>query len=175
MQPLNQLTKQNMREAISGEAQAAVLYEFFAKQARKEGREEIALAFDTVAKNEKAHAEVFFRRLECIRTTELNLQDAILAEQSQWTRAYKKYASDARDENDMEAGALFDQIGAIEKEHETTFQSLLDEFRENRLESATTETVWICTNCGHRHTGISAPDHCPVCGRPQSFFKQQKV
>ena len=151
------------------------MYEFFAKTARREGREDIALFFDQASKNEKAHAEIFFHRLGCIGSTAENLRDAVLAEQSQWTVAYKRYAKEATEEGKNEECVLFDRIGAVEQEHETRFQTFLNEWEQNSSFTADSETVWICSNCGHRHTGTAAPENCPVCCRPQAFFQKMKT
>ena len=163
-------TENNLRSAISGEAQAALLYEFFAKRARKDGFEGIADLFETTSENEKAHAEIYYRLLSCLATTEENLLAAAASEHHENAVMYPDFARKAREEGFTAIADTFDQVGAIEVEHEKAFRQMADEIKNNTVFAKAQEIEWICTNCGHRHRGTTAPTLCPVCSHPRSYF-----
>ena len=165
-------TEQNLRAAVNGEASAALLYEFFAERARKEGLSVLSDIFLETAKNEKAHAKIYLDLLECIQTTSQNLLHAAEAEFHENRIMYPDFAAEAEREGLKEIAATFEMVGKIEAEHEKRFRSLLLQLENNSLFSGGTEKIWICQNCGHHYTGDSAPQICPVCKHPMGYFSK---
>lgn len=171
MELIGSKTEANLRSAISGESQAAILYEFFAKRAKKDGFESIASIFRETADNEKAHAKIYLDLLDCLHTTDKNLFAAAKAEKHENTKMYPEFARVAREEGFEAIAATFEMVGRIEAEHEKRFQKLGYQVENGAVFSKGMETEWICTNCGHRHTGTDAPGICPVCKHPMAFFE----
>jgi rubrerythrin len=167
-------TEANLRSAISGEAQAAVLYEFFAKRAKKDGFEEVADIFWETSENEKAHAEIYWKLLSCIGTTDQNLFSAVASEKHENSVMYPSFAQIARDEGFAEIAKIFEEVGKIESAHENRFQKKALEIQNGAVFSKGMETEWICLNCGHRHKGANAPEICEVCSHPKAYFKEIK-
>ncbi len=163
-------TEQNLRSAISGEAQAALLYELFATRARKDGYEHIADIFMETANNEKAHAKIYLNLLSCLNTTDKNLLSAALTEKHENSIMYPEFAAIARQEGLEQVAQTFEMVGQIESEHEKRFNLLKCQVENNAVFSKGVETEWICSNCGHRHKGPDAPGICPVCKHPISYF-----
>lgn len=166
-------TYQNLATAFAGESQARVKYEFYASQAKKDGYEQIAELFTETANNEKEHAKIWFKLLHDgnVPDTVANLKDAAEGENYEWTDMYKSFAEDAKAEGFDHIAYLFEQVAAIEKEHEERYRKLLANIEEGIVFSRDGDMVWICRNCGHIHVGKEAPEVCPVCAHPKAYFE----
>ena len=164
-------TEQNLRDAFAGESQARNKYTYFASKAKKEGYVQIANLFLETADNEKEHAKIWFKLLGGIGTTEENLLAAAEGENFEWTDMYARFAQEAREEGFDDIAALFDCVGAIEKEHEERYRKLLANLKEGLVFSKDGDTIWQCANCGHIVVGQKAPEVCPVCAHPQAYFQ----
>ena len=166
-------TEKNLMDAFAGESQARNKYTYYASKARKDGYEQIASLFEETAGNEKEHAKIWFKILHGgeIPTTEENLKDAAGGENYEWTEMYPRMAKEAREEGFDDIARLFDLVGKIEKEHEERYLKLLENVKDGLVFSRDDERVWKCRNCGHIVIGKYAPNYCPVCGHPQSFFE----
>ncbi len=164
-------TEANLAAAFAGESQARNKYTFYAAQARKEGYEQIAQFFELTAKNEQAHAQMWFERLSGgITETAHNLLDAAKGENFEWTKMYADFAKEAREEGFDELAYLFEAVGKIEKEHEERYMKLLENVQQDQVFQKPEKVVWVCGNCGHIHEGTSAPERCPVCSVAKSNF-----
>ncbi len=164
-------TEKNLWEAFAGESQARNKYTYFASKARKEGFEEIAAIFEETANNEKEHAKIWFKRLEGIGTTAENLKAAAEGENGEWTDMYPRMAKEAKEEGFDDIAALFEGVAAIEKEHEERYRKLLKNIEDAVVFSKDGDCIWQCLNCGHIVIGKKAPEVCPVCQHPQSYFQ----
>ena len=166
-------TEANLMTAFAGESQARNKYTYYASKAKKEGYEQVAAIFEETAGNEKEHAKMWFKLL-CggeIPDTVTNLTDAANGENYEWTDMYETFSEDAKEEGFDEIARLFKAVGAIEKEHEARYKTLLDNIKSDRVFNKEESTVWVCRNCGHVHVGKSAPKVCPTCNHPQSYFE----
>ena len=169
-------TEKNLMEAFAGESQARNKYTYFAYKARKEGFIQIANIFEETAGNEKEHAKIWYKYLnggEVSGTIE-NLEDAANGENYEWTDMYDRMAKEAREEGFIEIAAKFEMVGKIEKEHEERYRKLLKNVKEGLVFSKDGDTIWQCSNCGHIVIGKKAPQMCPVCAHPQSYFEVRK-
>lgn len=166
-------TEKNLMIAFAGESQARNKYTYFASVAKKEGYEQIANLFLETAENEKEHAKIHFKYLNGIGTTEQNLESAANGENEEWTNMYKNFAITADQEGFTDIAETFRGIAKIEKYHEERYTTLLNNLREKKVFNRTTDVVWVCRNCGHVHIGADAPDKCPICSHPQSYFEIQ--
>ncbi len=168
-------TEQNLMTAFAGESQARNKYTYFASKARKDGYEQIAAIFEETANNEKEHAKIWFKLLNGgeISGTEENLKSAAEGENYEWTDMYKNFAETAKEEGLDDIAALFEQVAAIEKEHENRYKKLLKNIEDEVVFSNDGDTIWICRNCGHIVVGKKAPEVCPVCKHKQSFFERK--
>lgn len=164
-------TEKNLWTAFAGESQARNKYTFFASQAKKDGFEQIAEVFTKTADNEKEHAKLWFKALSGINDTASNLESAASGENYEWTDMYKEFAKTAREEGFNEIADQFEGVAKIEKHHEERFKALLKNVRENKVFTKAKKVVWECRNCGHRVEGEKAPDICPVCKHPMSYFQ----
>ena len=166
-------TEKNLMHAFAGESQARNKYTYFASKAKKEGYEQIAAIFLETADNEKEHAKLWFKYLEGgdIRSTEENLLAAATGENEEWTSMYKEFAEVAREEGFTKIAAQFEMVGKIEKEHEERYRALLEKVKGNKIYIAEDVVIWKCRNCGHIHVGKCAPEICPVCAHPKSYFE----
>ncbi len=164
-------TEENLKTAFAGESQARNKYDYFASQARKDGYVQIAKIFEETAKNEKEHAKMWFKLLGGINSTESNLKDAAAGENFEWTDMYKGFAETAREEGFTDIAAKFEGVAKIEKEHEERYLKLLDNVTKERVFSKDGDVIWQCSNCGHICVGKKAPEVCPVCAHPQSYFE----
>ena len=167
-------TEQNLRAAFSGESEARNKYTYFASAAKKAGYEQIADFFLKTAENEKEHAKLWFKALNGIGNTEQNLQAAADGENWEWTDMYAKFAKEAEEEGFYELAKQFRGVAAIEKSHEERYLALLKNLKSGTVFAKDTEQVWECRNCGHMHTGATAPQVCPVCNHPQAYFELRK-
>lgn len=166
-------TQANLMAAFAGESQARNKYTYYASKARKDGYEQIAALFEETANNEKEHAKIWFKLLHDgeIPSTEENLKDAAAGENYEWTDMYAGFAKEAREEGFDRIAALFEMVGAIEKEHEERYKKLLSNIENGLVFSKDGEAIWICRNCGHVVVGTKAPEICPVCAHPKSYFE----
>lgn len=170
---LKSKTYANLLAAFAGESQARNKYTYFANKARKEGYEQIGALFDETADNEREHAEIWFKYINggSISGTLENLKAAAEGENYEWTDMYKGFEEDAKAEGYTELATLFRMVGAIEKEHEKRFLTLAENLEKGIVFKRTGTVVWQCRNCGHIHIAESAPQMCPVCKHPQSYFQ----
>ena len=168
-------TEANLNAAFAGESQARVKYQFYASKAKKEGYEQIAGIFEETSDNEKEHAKIWYKILHDggVPDTTENLKDAIAGEEYEETEMYVKFAAEAREEGFEEIAKLFEEVGKIEAKHEERYRKLFKNIEEGMVFKADGVTVWKCRNCGYIHIGDSAPEECPVCKHPQSYFEIQ--
>jgi rubrerythrin len=167
-------TEKNLNAAFSGESQARVKYQFYASKAKKDGYEQIAAIFQETSDNEKEHAKIWYKLLhDGVADTMTNLKDAADGENYEYTDMYKKFAEDAREEGFNEIAELFEKVGEIEKHHEERYRKLIENIEKGMVFKGDGVTVWKCRNCGYIHIGDSAPELCPVCNHPQSYFEIQ--
>lgn len=165
-------TEENLLAAFAGESEARNKYTYYASKARKEGYVQIANIFEETAANEKEHAKIWFKLLKGgIGTTAENLADAAAGENYEWTDMYATFAKEAREEGFDEIATLFEGVAAIEKEHEERYKKLLENVEKGLVFSKYGDTIWQCSNCGHICIGKQAPEVCPVCAHPQSYFQ----
>ena len=166
-------TEKNLMEAFAGESQARNKYTYFASKAKKEGYEQIAAIFEETALNEKEHAKIWFKYLNNgeVPSTMENLKAAAEGENYEYTDMYARMAKEAEEEGFMEIAAKFKMVGAIEKEHEARYLKLLENIDEGIVFSRDDERIWKCRNCGHIVIGKYAPEICPVCAHPKSYFE----
>ena len=166
-------TENNLQAAFAGESQAHTKYLYYASRAKKDGYVQMASIFEETAKNEKEHAKVWFKYLHggAIPQTTENLADAAAGENYEWTDMYAEFERTAREEGFTEIAEKFRMVGAIEKEHEERYRKLLKNIEDKVVFSKEGDAVWQCSNCGHIIVGKQAPEICPVCAHPQSYFQ----
>ncbi len=164
-------TEKNLREAFAGESQARNKYTYFASVAKKEGYEQICALFQKTADNEKEHAKMWFKELAELGNTTENLTAAAEGENYEWTDMYSTFAKEAEEEGFPELAEKFRMVAAIEKAHEERYRALLKNIEMQQVFEKGEMTMWECRNCGHLVMGKKAPEVCPVCAHPQSFFE----
>jgi rubrerythrin len=164
-------TEQNLLAAFAGESQARNKYTYFASKAKKDGYEQIAALFLKTADNEKEHAKLWFKELNGIGTTAENLKAAADGENYEWTDMYESFAKTAEEEGFTELAVKFRLVAAIEKHHEERYRALLKNVETAAVFEKSEVKVWECRNCGHIVVGTKAPDLCPTCAHPQSYFE----
>ena len=166
-------TEANLMAAFAGESQARNKYTYFASKAKKDGYEQIASIFLETAENEKEHAKIWFKLLNGgeIPSTEENLLAAAEGENYEWTDMYEEFAKTAREEGFDHIAFLFEGVAKIEKEHEERYRKLLSNVKEELVFSKDGDKIWKCRNCGHIVIGKEAPDVCPICAHPRSYFE----
>lgn len=165
-------TEANLMAAFAGESQARNKYTYYASKAKKDGYVQIGEIFEETANNEKEHAKIWFKLLHGgIPDTAENLLDAANGENYEWTDMYKKMAEDAIEEGFDNIAFLFEKVALIEKEHEARYKKLLSNIEGGLVFSRDGDMIWECSNCGHIVIGKSAPEVCPVCAHPTSYFK----
>ena len=166
-------TEANLLAAFAGESQARNKYTYYASQAKKDGYEQIASIFEDTANNEKEHAKLWFKELHggSVPSTIENLKDAAAGENYEWTEMYKEFAETAREEGFDNIAILFEKVGEIEKHHEERYRALLKNIETAQVFEKSEVKVWECRNCGHIVVGTKAPEVCPVCAHPQSYFE----
>jgi len=181
-------TEQNLLKSFAGESQAKMRYEYFAKQAKKEGLEQIAAIFEETAINEKAHAKRFFKFLEggmveitasypagVIGTTLENLKASAEGENEEWTELYPEFAKIAEEEGFKEIASAYKLIAKVEKAHEDRFKTLYSNLESGKVFERNNKIMWKCRNCGYIHEGEKAPKMCPACLHPQSYFEIKEI
>ena len=164
-------TETNLMEAFSGESQARNKYTYFASVAKKKGFEQISALFLKTADNEKEHAKMWFKELEGIGDTAENLKAAAEGENYEWTDMYEGFAKTAEEEGFVELAARFRLVAAVEKHHEERYRALLKNVETLSVFEKSDVKVWECRNCGHIIVGTKAPEVCPTCNHPQSYFE----
>ena len=167
-------TEKNLMEAFAGESQARNKYTYFASVAKKEGYEQICEIFQKTADNEKEHAKMWFKELKGLGSTKDNLAAAAAGENYEWTDMYAQFAKEAEEEGFTEIARKFKMVAAIEKAHEERYKALLNNIEMQAVFAKSEETMWECRNCGHLVIGKKAPEICPVCAHPQSYFEVRK-
>jgi rubrerythrin len=178
------ITEQNLLKAFAGESQARMRYDYFAKQAKKEGLEQISAIFAETALNEKEHAKRFFKFLEGrmveitatypagkIGTTLENLKASADGENEEWTELYPAFADIAEEEGFKDVANTFRMIAKVEKAHEERYRTLYNNLEDGRVFKRDGKIIWKCRNCGYLHEGKGAPKICPACNHPQSYFE----
>ena len=177
-------TEQNLLKSFAGESQARMRYDYFAKQAKKEGYEQISAIFTETALNEKEHAKRFFKFLEGrpveitavypagkIGTTSENLKASAMGENEEWTELYPEFARIADEEGFNEIATTYRMIAKVEKAHEERYSKLLTNLEEGKVFERNGKVIWKCRNCGYVHEGTTAPESCPACLHPQAHFE----
>lgn len=180
-------TEKNLLKAFAGESQARNRYTYFASVAKKEGYEQISAIFTETADNEKEHAKVFFKHLEKsgglpveitasypagkIGTTNENLLAAANGEKEEWTALYPNFEKIARKEGFKNVAESFKEIAEVETQHEKRYRKLLKNIEDKKVFKKDKVVKWVCKNCGYVHEGPEAPDECPACKHPQSYFE----
>ncbi len=168
-------TEENLKTAFAGESQARNKYTYFASKAKKDGYEQIAAIFEETANNEKEHAKMWFKELNggAIPDTLDNLNAAADGENYEWTDMYDEFAKVAKEEGFDRIAKLFEAVGKIEKEHEERYRKLIKNIEDDVVFSNDEDCIWICRNCGHVVIGKKAPEVCPVCAHPKSYFERK--
>lgn len=167
-------TEKNLREAFAGESQARNKYTYFASVAKKAGFEQISAIFQQTADNEKEHAKLWFKALGELGDTAENLKHAAEGENFEWTNMYDRMAKEADEEGFTDLAKQFRGVAAIESSHEKRYLALLKNVEMQKVFEKSEEIMWECRNCGHLVIGKKAPDVCPVCAHPQSYFEVRK-
>ncbi len=179
-------TEKNLLQSFAGESQARNRYTFFAKQAKKDGYEQIAAIFEETARQEEEHAKLFFKALEGgdveitatfpagrILDTMSNLEAAANGENEEWTELYPKFSEIAKEEGFNDIALMFKMVSGVEKEHEIRYRKLLENLKNGTVFKKNEKVFWYCRNCGHVHFGEKAPEICPTCKHPQAYFQLQ--
>ena len=165
-------TEQNLMTAFAGESQATNKYAYYASKAKKDGYQQIAAIFEETSMNEREHAKMWYKLLHGgIGTTAENLKMAAEGENYEWTDMYATFAKEAREEGFDYIAKLFEGVAKVEKEHEARYLKLLENVQGGLVFSRDGDMIWQCRNCGHIEIGKSAPEVCPVCAHPQSYFQ----
>ena len=166
-------TEENLKKAFAGESEARNKYDFFASKAKKDGFEQIAAIFAETALNEKEHAKMWYKELHggAVEPTDINLEAAAAGENYEWTEMYDEFAKTAEEEGFLALAAKFRGVAAIEKMHEERYRALLNNVETKAVFEKSTVQVWECRNCGHLMVGTKAPEVCPVCAHPKSYFE----
>ena len=164
-------TEANLWAAFAGESQARNKYTYYASKAKKDGYVQISALFEETAAQEKEHAKMWFKLVHGIGDTAANLKDAAAGEEDEWTDMYPRMAKEAREEGFNEIADLFEGVAKIEKAHMERYKKLLSNIEQGVVFSKDGDCVWQCSNCGHLHFGKQAPETCPVCNHPQSYFQ----
>ena len=167
-------TERNLMEAFAGESQARNKYTYFASVPKKEGYEQISAIFQHTADNEKEHAKMWFKALGELGNTAENLAAAAAGENYEWTDMYDRFAKEAEEEGFADLAFKFREVAKIEKAHEERYRALLKNVEMQKVFEKSEETMWECRNCGHLVIGKKAPEVCPVCAHPQSYFEVRK-
>ena len=168
-------TQKNLKTAFAGESQARNKYTYFAKIAMKEGYNYIAKIFEEAAANEMQHAKDEFKLLNGIGDTKANLKAAMEGEHFETVDMYPTFAKEAREEGNEEAARLFEMIARVEKEHEDRYAKLLALVEKGEVFKRSEPIRWKCSKCGYIHTGTEAPDECPSCKHPQSYYEPENM
>ena len=166
-------TMKNLLAAFAGESQAHTKYLYYSTKAKENGFEQIAAIFEETAKNEKEHAEIWFKLINGGKMPETlnNLTDAAAGENYEWTDMYSGFAETAREEGFEQIAFLFESVAKIEKEHEERNRKLITNINDGLVFSRDGDTIWQCRNCGHIFIGKTAPGICPGCSHDKGYFQ----
>ena len=177
-------TEKNLLTAFAGESQARNRYTYFSSQARKEGLIQISVIFEETANHEKEHAKREFKFLEggeveiaaafpagVIGTTSENLEAAAAGENYEATEMYPCFAKTADEEGFEEIAEVFTSIAVAEARHRDRYIALEKNIAERRVFKREKPVRWVCRNCGYVHEGAEAPEICPACAHPQSYYE----
>ena len=166
-------TMNNLLAAFAGESQAHTKYLYYSAKAKENGFEQIAAIFEETAKNEKEHAEIWFKLINGGKMPETlnNLTDAAAGENYEWTDMYAGFAETAKEEGFDQIAFLFEHVAKIEKEHEERYRKLITNINDGLVFSRDGDTIWQCRNCGHIFIGKGAPEFCPVCSHEKAYFQ----
>jgi len=177
-------TEKNLLAAFAGESQARNRYTYFASAAKKEGFEQISCIFLETAENEKEHAKIFFKHLQggeveivaaypagVIGDTKKNLEAAAAGEKTEWTTLYADFAKDARQEGFPDVARSFEEIAKVERFHESRYRRLIENIAGGKVFKKGAPVKWHCLNCGYVHEGTEAPETCPACNHPRSYYE----
>jgi len=164
-------TQKNLEAAFAGESEARNKYTYFASRAKKDGYEQIAALFLKTAENEREHAKLWFKEMEGIGDTAYNLKAAAEGENYEWTDMYAGFAKTAEEEGFPELARKFRLVAEVEKHHEERYRALLKNVELAEVFAKSEVKVWECRNCGHIMVGAQAPEICPTCAHPQSYFE----
>ena len=167
-------TEKNLMAAFAGESQARNKYNYFASVAKKEGYEQISEIFAKTAENEKEHAKMWFKALGELGNTAQNLLHAAEGENYEWTDMYATFAKEAEEEGFIELAEKFRLVAAVEKTHEERYRKLLENVENKAVFVKENVVMWECRNCGHTLISDKAPELCPVCAHPKSYFEVRK-
>lgn len=168
-------TQANLLAAFAGEAQAYTKYEYYSKQAKKEGYVHMSQIFTETANNEKVHAKIWFKLLhDGVPDTSTNLIDAAGGEHYEWSDMYAQFEKEAREEGFDRIANLFRMVANIEKDHEKRYNTMKQKLTDEKVFSSDQPVDWICLHCGHVHDGTQPPGVCPVCAHPRAYFTQQQ-
>jgi rubrerythrin len=170
-------TKKNLEYAFAGESQATNKYAYYASKAKKEGYVQISNIFAETSGNEREHAKLWFKYLHNgeVPDTLTNLLDAAAGENDEWTDMYVRFEAEAKEEGFTEIAAKFHMVAAIEKAHEERYRQLAARVEAGEVFEREGVKVWKCLNCGHLHVGAKAPEVCPTCNHPKSYFEEQSI
>lgn len=165
-------TEKNLMDAFAGESKARNMYTYFASRAKKDGYERIAKIFEETCNNEKAHAKIWYKYLigGDIKDTKTNLEISIKSENFEWTEMYKNYAKVAREEGFEDIANHFERVATVEKYHNERYEKILEALNKGETFKQDKKVVWECANCGYHVTSETAPEVCPLCAHPKSYF-----
>ncbi len=170
----NDKTFKNLKEAFAGESQAALRYMYYAKKAKQDGFEYIADLLNRIAHNEIEHAKIWYKILnDGMSDTLTNIKSAANGEKYEWEFMYKNFEQDAKDEGYEDIARLFNGVAKIEKDHEATYNEIIEKLEKEEFFESQQECYWICRNCGHIHFGKKPPESCPICSHAQAFFEKR--
>ncbi len=168
---LGEKTKKNLEEALAGESMARNKYDWFSKEAKKEGYVQIQNLFQETALNEKEHAKMWAKKLDIIGTTKENLKAAAEGENFEYSNMYVRMAAEAKEEGHNDIAQSFLLVAEVEKAHEARYKTLLNNIEQGKVFKREDKIRWKCDNCGHIYEGNAAPGVCPVCDHPQAHFE----
>lgn len=181
-------TEKNLLKSFAGESQARMRYVYFAKQAKKEGFEQIAAIFQETADQEEQHAKRMFKYLEGgmveitasypagkIGTTAENLFEAAAGEHEEWELLYPEFAEIAAKEGFREIATMYKMIAKAEMEHEKRYLKLHESVNNGSFFSREEAIEWHCRKCGFVYFGKTAPKTCPTCLHPQAYFEAKQT
>ena len=169
---MDERTRMNYQKAFEAETGAYFRYTLYADRARKSGHHGVGELFDQIARNEWAHASVWYRQLNGEVTVEEALENAAGGEHYEWSEMYARWAEEARQAGDSRAQWLFEQVAKIESHHEAQYRGRLETLQKGEEFSASQLVKWVCANCGYVHEGTQAPEVCPVCDHAKSYFSR---
>lgn len=164
-------TEANLHAGFAGESMARNKYTYYASVAKRAGYEQIAGIFLETADNEKEHAERWFKYLDGIGDVKQNLLSAAEGEHYEWADMYREFEQVAREEGFNEIADTFREVAEVEEKHEQRYRKLIENIEKGQVFKRDQPVYWICRNCGYIHYGTEAPELCPACAHPQSYYQ----